>query len=380
MEKIVRLLEKIKKRHIDQDDDAVVLIVGDEGGGKSTLILQLIYLWMQLCNRTPTIENVLNRIVWNDREELRTKWGESEKKQAIGVPDASRVMHRKEVMKGEQVELEKDLYDIRSMQFVQLLGFQNPQSVPGDLAERRATTVLYLPSRGTIHGYSPNSLTGMTWESRPDWPTPDLRDSFKSLDGTELWDTYSRVDDEKKQERWGADEEQNQKKIVQDVVEAIRDDVEYYVSVHQREGTFYLDIDMILFDHDHLTERQARQARKIIERDDTIKIEDYRVVQDGETLREKDPDDNETGTEETENANRLSLDEIEERVYQDLSEYLGEDGRSGDYMIDHDVIGWEWDLGSQKARQVRKAVERRDAVTVSPNVVKRGDEIIAKKD
>jgi hypothetical protein len=370
MKKYQRYLEKLHDRVISQEFDRVVPVVADEGRGKSTLMIETIYEWQKIKGEEPTTESVLNRVVWNDADELRHKMATLPKRSAIAVMDAPRLFSKKEAMNKEQKELEKDLFDVRMREHLILLGFQTPKIVPDDMASRRAKNVVHIPARGRIQGYSRKTLDDWDWE-KP-WPDPDLEDSFPSLDETDLWEEFKRIDEEKKQERISPDEDEDEEDVVGKAVEAAKDNLGYFVSINGRDRTLYLDDEMLGYRFD-LSKSEASTARKLLRRDEDIVVEDYRVLLDGEVVKQADPEDDE---DESDDSDAPSVQDHADDVYQNLGDYIGEDGRSGDLMLDPDLIAAKRELSDSKSRQIRKLVEKRKDVSIAEDVATRGGEVV----
>lgn len=197
-------LEKVYRRRLTNEYDAIALVVGDEGNGKSTFMLELVGRYIQLRDGDePDPNDVLDAIVWNDRDEFKRTISERPTQSAVIAPDAARVLHRKEAMKGEQVEIEKDLLDIRTKEFLMAFGYQDWGVVAKNLAERRAHFVFRIPSRGRIEAYSRSKIDEKQEMERDEWPEPDWVDTFPDLSGTDLWDAYQEKDLEMKNKRMG---------------------------------------------------------------------------------------------------------------------------------------------------------------------------------
>jgi hypothetical protein len=203
MKKLKSWLQKVYDRRAKRQYDAAIPVVADEGKGKSTLMLQVAWLWQEMDGREPNVDSVLDTVVWSDRPEFKDAIATSEKRSVVAAHDAARVLHKREAMAGEQIEIEKDLLDVRRMEYLMLLGFQEWDVVPSLLQNRRANFVLRIPQRGIVEGYSRSKIDKKAEDDHASdwWPEPDLRDSFPSLDGTELWEQFEATDEEKKKER-----------------------------------------------------------------------------------------------------------------------------------------------------------------------------------
>jgi len=206
-------LKKVYDRRLTNKYDAMVLLVGGEGVGKSTLTLELITRYFQLRDKQPDepVEAILDRIVWSTRTEYKDQIASDPGRSVIAVPDAARVLHKKEAMVGDQREIEKDLLDVRAKEFLFLLGYQDWGVVPSLLQERRAHFILRIPARGKVEGYSRASIDKKLEMERDEWPEPDFVDKFPDLsrEAPELWEAYEETDIEKKNERMAADKQQD---------------------------------------------------------------------------------------------------------------------------------------------------------------------------
>lgn len=205
MKKVQRWLERIYTHRINNQFDAMVLVIGGEGVGKSTFMLSVEWLWEQIRGNDPTVDGVLDRMAHDDREAFRRLLLNSEKGDVIVANDAAHILHKKEAMYGDQIDVEKALLDIRRFNYFVQLGYQDWDDVTDQLQRRRAHFAFRIPRRGVIHGYSRSSLDEVY--DCDEWPTPDMKDTFPSLEGTELWEEFNRQDAERKQERLKIEEE-----------------------------------------------------------------------------------------------------------------------------------------------------------------------------
>jgi hypothetical protein len=212
MQTVQRWLEKVYRDRICDEYDAIVVILGGEGNGKSTLITELTGRWRRLRDRSTDPEDIIGRVVWQDRTEFKNELSAAETRSVVCVHDAARVLHKKEAMAGEQVEIEKDLLDVRRKEFLMLLGYQDWGVVPSMLQNRRATFVLRVPERGTVEGYSREKIDQRV--DHEEWPEPDLVDSFPDLSGTEVWEQFKRTDEKKKNERLAAEDDPDPEEAV----------------------------------------------------------------------------------------------------------------------------------------------------------------------
>lgn len=206
LEPTYRWLEQVDKRVIQRNDDRVVLVVGDEGVGKSTLMLTMARMWQDIRGREQSTEAVLGNIVWGGREAFNDAMKNGNEGDMIAVQDAPHVLFSRDAMVGEQKETEKTLMDIRFRNYLIVLGFQDWSDIPTGLARRRAKNTLFIPRRGVIRGYNRDSMD--TRHKSGEWPEADFEDRFPPLDGTELWDEFQERDEQAKLERLEKNEEQ----------------------------------------------------------------------------------------------------------------------------------------------------------------------------
>jgi len=267
MKRYITFLEKLYDDYITDEYDRIVPIVGDEGMGKSTLILQTIRIWQDILDLELTAESVLDQVVWDDRNEFKTAVAETPPRRTIPVNDAARVLHKKEAMFGDQVDLEKDLLDVRVKENLFLLGFQEWNVIPTMLQKRRAKNLIYIPKRGTLHGYSRSSMDEKLDMKKDEWPEPDLVDVFPSLEGKKIWREFQKLDYEHKQERMKPDEEEVEidiKEMANDILE--NGDLEDIISIHGGHNKPYIDAGLIEIEYD-INSRQAKLIKKLLARE-----------------------------------------------------------------------------------------------------------------
>jgi len=271
LERLEAFLERVHRRKIQQNDDRMIIVLGDEGVGKSTFMLEAVWLWLKKIRDTePSVETALDRMVWGERDEFREKLLDSDQGSVIAVQDAAHALMKKEVMRPEQVELEKSLLDIRIENFLILLGYQWWRDIPTSLQERRAETAFVIPRRGVVHGYSRSSIDHRA--DQGEWPEPDFRDRFPSLEGTKLWDRFEEMDASKKRERLApgsTEEEQIEPREVVD--EIIRDGkVEEYVDENEYNGQTFISKPLIRLDYPQLSGQQADQVKHGLRRETDV--------------------------------------------------------------------------------------------------------------
>jgi len=215
MKKLEKLIEELYSRRHQSELDTVLPVIGDEGLGKSTLIMQLATkYYYEREGEPPTIEELLDCICYG-RADFKEALAESEKQSLIIVPDAARILYSMDVAKSEQKTIEKDLMDVRGLEYMILLGFQSWDRIGGEITERRAKLALKIPRRGLVRGYGREAMDYRIDEG--EWPSSTLTDKFPPLDGTELWNQYQRVDEEEKRERLAGEGNRDPEEIEKDV-------------------------------------------------------------------------------------------------------------------------------------------------------------------
>ena len=200
-------LQGVYEEQITDDDDLVLLMIGDEGAGKSTLMLWATIFWLQFQGRQSTPENCLDRIVYGDREEYKQKLLNSDETDIVTVQDAPHVLFSKEAMHGEQIDIEKAMVDIRINNYLMVMGFQSWDMVPKDFRSRRAQAGVRVyknddGDRGFMDIYGREELNTKYSElDEGEWPDPAYKDQFPSLEGTDIWERFNEADEKRKEER-----------------------------------------------------------------------------------------------------------------------------------------------------------------------------------
>lgn len=264
LDRVERFAELLYEEKISEEWDAVIPVIGDEGAGKSTFILEFVWMWMQVRGVEPTVEKVLNAIVWDDRAEFKSALVEYPNQAAVPVMDAARILFAKDAMQAEQKEAEKDMLDMRIGERVILLGYQSWKDMPPILRRRRAKYAFRIPTRGTVYGYNRSSLDEVHDSGGDSWPKADLTDSFPSLEGTDLWEEFQRLDEEHKRERIMGDEDEEDERSLKDIVAEIQSEgVEQFISVNDTNGQRNLDKDLIRYYYD-LSLNDARTVKKVL--------------------------------------------------------------------------------------------------------------------
>lgn len=215
MRKLERLVEELYERRHQRELDTVLPVIGDEGMGKSTLIMQLAVSYILARDgEPPEIDDLLDRIAY-DRRGFQELMADSEKQALIIVPDAARILYSMDVAKSEQKQIEKDLMDVRGLEYFILLGFQSWNRIGGEIKERRSKLTLYIPRRGLVRGYGREAMDHRIDEG--EWPSSTLTDKFPPLDGTDLWSSYQQVDEEKKRERLAGEGNEDPEEVKKDM-------------------------------------------------------------------------------------------------------------------------------------------------------------------
>lgn len=205
MQKLEELMQRLYHERHEDNLDTVLPVIGDEGMGKSTLILQLaVAYYHEREGEAPSISHLLDRICYN-RTQFQNMMANSEKQQLIIVPDAGRLLYSMDAAVSEQKEIEKSLMDVRGLEYMMILGFQSWDRIGGEIKERRSKLALKIERRGLVRGYSRKAMDEKL--DTGDWPSSTLTDKFGPLDGTDLWAEYQRLDEEKKRDRLGVDDD-----------------------------------------------------------------------------------------------------------------------------------------------------------------------------
>lgn len=283
MRKVKRYLEKAYERRNSQELDEVVLVIGDEGAGKSTFMLWCKIYWKLITGQVDDVGEIdatalLDEVVWGERDEFREALVDRPPRTAVPVMDAAHALYRREATHPEEIEAEKDLLDVRFKEHLFLLGFQDYNDVPKVLAERRAKRAFHLPfdhgqKKGLIRGYGRDALDER-WTSG-EWPQADLRDRFPSLEGTELWTEYKRRDRERKQQRMkGFEDDEGEspadKTDLFAIAEQIKNDgLATVVSVHGGHNKQIVDADLIELHYD-LSGRKSKKVKKLLDTDPDV--------------------------------------------------------------------------------------------------------------
>jgi hypothetical protein len=219
MKKIDKIVETLYEQRHERELDTVLPVLGDEGMGKSTLMMQIGARYLQIRDgEPPSADQLLDRICYN-RRDFSEMMANSEKQALIMAPDAARILYSMDVAKSEQKQIEKSLMDVRGLEYMILLGFQSWRRIGGEIKERRAKLTFYIPRRGLVRAYGRKAMDEKL--DSGEWPSATVSDYFPPLDGTAFWNRYQKVDQEKKRERLAAEEEKAPEDVEKDVKRAV---------------------------------------------------------------------------------------------------------------------------------------------------------------
>lgn len=268
MKRIERFVEKLYEDYVQRDFDRIIPVIGDESAGKSTFILEAIWMYEQARGNDPTPASVLDAVVFDSRDAFRDKLLAAEQGDPIAVMDAAHVLYKKDTMNPDQKETERSLLDIRIENYVIFLGYQDWADIPDILQRRRAKNAFYIPRRGKIYGFNRAGLDEKYEDlGKEQWPEPDLVDSFPSLEGTELWDRFTQIDTERKRARLQVDDGGETEVTPQEVAdEIIENGLQDYVKTNEFQGRSYYNKALIRFDYPELSDQQAEQVREALTR------------------------------------------------------------------------------------------------------------------
>lgn len=272
METTRAFAEYLYEEKIKNEYDRIIPIVADESMGKSTFILQFMVIWRRVTGREVDIDELLDQMIY-ERTGFKAAMVNYPPRTVVPVPDAARVFHKKEALDSDQVELEKDVLDVRAKENVFLLGYQDWDVMPTFLQRRRAKNVFRIPTRGTLWGYNRDSIDEK-YDSG-DWPEPDMTDSFPSLEGTELWRRYKDLDLTKKKERISESlEEDNvgENRSVKDIADEIKsDNLSSVIGHHGGWNRKVIKQDLIEVEYG-LSRREAKKVKSILDSDPDITV------------------------------------------------------------------------------------------------------------
>jgi len=269
MDRIEAFAELLYEEKICNEYDRIIPVVADESGGKSTFILEFMAIWHEVTGREIDIDEMIEQFVYS-REGFQDALADYPPRTIIPVPDAARAIHRKEAMQTEQIEVEKDLLDVRVKEHVILLGYQDWDIIPDFLQRRRAKNAFYIPTRGTIWGYNRDGLDER-YES-DSWPEPQMTASFPSLEGTDLWREYKQEDRRRKKERMRSQASKDEEQSLTDIVEKIKEcGIDHVLGMHGGWNRQYIDADLIEMEYD-LSRRDSKKVKKLLKSDPEVEV------------------------------------------------------------------------------------------------------------
>jgi hypothetical protein len=265
-----RTIKWLEQTHeyVQKDFDRMIPVVADEGMGKSTLMLELGWLWLDIIEKEQTVDNVMDQIAW-DLPEFQEMMGSKPEKSCIMVHDAARVMSRKKAMHGDQIEVEEDLLDARFGNYLVLLGYQDFDVIPTMLATRRSKNLLRITTRGRVHGHNEANIR-KRYETG-DWPEPTMTDTFPDLEGKKLWERFEAEDQRRKQERIQPDEDDSEEELtIKELAQKVKEDgLHNVVSLHGGHNRYYIDSDLVEIEYG-VSGQKAKKATKLLKRDEDV--------------------------------------------------------------------------------------------------------------
>jgi len=271
MERVEAFYQTLYEEKICDEYDRIIPIVGGESSGKSTFILESIVLWKRITGQEVDADEIIGQLV-HDLEGFQNAFADYPPRSVIAVPDAARAMHRKKSMDRDQIEAEIDILDVRVKEHVILLGYQDWDIIPDFLQRRRAENMFYIPTRGTLWGYNRDTMDEKYNDNTDSWPKPDMKASFPSLEGTELWRKYQQADRRRKEERMRAEANRQESQSYQEIAEEIKaDGVHTVIGVHGGWNKPYIDPDLIEMKYD-LSMRDAKKVKKLLENDPEVTV------------------------------------------------------------------------------------------------------------
>lgn len=215
MKKLEKLVKELYSVRHQNQLDTVFPVIGDEGMGKSTLIMQLAVAYcLSRDGEAPTIDHLMSRVCY-DRADFKEMMAESDKQALIIAPDAARILYSMDVATSEQKTIEKDLMDVRGLEYFILLGFQSWDRIGGEIKERRAKLSVKIPRRGLVRVYGRDAMDHRI--DQGEWPSSTMTDKFPPLDGTELWEAYQDIDEKEKRDRLAGEGNRDPEDIEKDV-------------------------------------------------------------------------------------------------------------------------------------------------------------------
>lgn len=270
LNRVRRFFERLYDKRIQRDWDRLIPVVGSEGVGKSTFILEAIWMYEEIRGHDPDPPSVLDYVVFDDRDAFRDKLLAADPGDPIAVMDAAHVLFNKDVMQPDQIEVQKSLLDVRIENYVFLLGYQDWGDIPRQLRKRRAENAFYIPDRGYVYGYNRQQLDEK-YKNLDDneWPDSALEDTFPSLEGTDLWQRFSEIDAQRKRSRLRRDDSEGEAEVTPQMVvdDILSGDLSNYVKINEFQDRAYFAKPLIKYDYPELSDQQADQVKSALGRE-----------------------------------------------------------------------------------------------------------------
>lgn len=272
MERIQTYIEHLHDTKIQRNFDRIIPVIGDEGNGKSTFILEWIARYEAHRGNPIDPQSILHYVIWDDHDAFTEFIAKADPGDPIAVMDAAHLMHKKEAMNPDQIETEKTLLDIRIENHPILLGYQDWGDIPDQLQRRRAKNIFHVPRRGVVHGYNRESMDEMYAGSTFEWTDPDMRDVFPDLAGTDVWEEFEELDRERKMERLKSDDEDEEAGVTPQEVanEILESGAQEYIDENEFNGTRFISKPLIKYDYPELSDQEATQVKHVIRRETDI--------------------------------------------------------------------------------------------------------------
>ncbi len=264
MQRVQLYLDRVRTK-LEDEFDRIVIVLGDEGHGKSTFMMQTAWFWQKTLDRDPSIDSTIGCVAW-DHDDFKASMATREPYSCIVVHDATRVLSKKKAMRSDQIEIEEDLLDVRQGRYFILLGFQDWAMVPTMLAERRAHDVFRVTTRGRVHAFGRKHIDKRIEKDK--WPDPGFVDSFADLSGTQLWDRFKEEDLRRKQSRIEPEKDEGDEEMsIDELVDHIKTNgVQKIINFHEGHHKHRFDPDLIRYEYD-VSNSDAKLIKKLLARD-----------------------------------------------------------------------------------------------------------------
>lgn len=173
----------------EKDKQAVVLVVGSPGSGKSTLTW-----WLD-----GFIRGEYSFKWWAFNHEEWMKLSKNRPKEKVIKYDEGRdTFYRRNAMKETNKEGLDVLSQYRLLNNFHIINFQNLKDMELDVVHYHAHLLLRVTHQGWVHGYGQKGRLGEVRKSKYgdkiNWPTPDFRDGFPDFSKRfpELFEEYEK--------------------------------------------------------------------------------------------------------------------------------------------------------------------------------------------